>query len=352
MSSPRIEISYRKLAYNTKAIVNLYGSRGIDVVGVTKGVGAFPPLAAMLVKNGISTLADSRLSNIINMRDAGIEAEFLLLRIPMKSQAADVVKYADISLNSELTVMKALSDCAIKQRKIHQVILMLELGDLREGLMPEDLDFAIGKVIKMKGLELIGLGTNLACMGGITPNTAKMNQLSSIVQAAELKFKMKFKVVSGGNSANYQWMMQATCTGRINSLRIGESIWLGRETLERRPIAGLYNNAFSLVAEVIEVQAKASLPYGIVAQNAMGKKPVFVERGLMNRAILAIGIQDVPICGLQPRLNIEILAASSDHLIVDAKNSGIKVGQEIVFDINYSALLALMTSQYITKSMI
>jgi len=349
MLMPRIEINLEKIAHNVKILKGLYGSKDIDIIGVTKVVCGNPTIADILIKSGISILADSRIENIKRMRDANINAEFLLLRTPLLSQADLVVKYTDISLNSELAVVKELSKFAIEQNSIHKIILMVELGDLREGLMPAELDKIIEQVQRLEGIEIVGIGTNLACFGGIKPDDEKMGYLSSIAIDIEEKFGLSLKYISGGNSANYNWFMTTQNVGRINNLRLGESIYLGCETLNRKPIPGLITDAFTLVAEVIESKIKPSLPNGKVAQNAFGNLPKFKDQGQIKRVILGIGLQDVLVAGLTPRLDIEIIGASSDHIIVDAKKLDLKVGNEIEFDLNYGALLSAMTSPYVIK---
>jgi len=176
-----------------------------------------------------------------------------------------------------------------------------------------------------------------------------MEALSSIVKDIEDKFKLKLKIVSGGNSANYDWFMTTKDVGRINNLRLGESIFLGLETLNRELIKELFTDAFTLVAEVIELKTKPSLPYGDIGQDAFGNIPKFTDLGLMRRVILGIGLQDVLVSGLTPLSNIDILGASSDHIIINAKQLEIKVGNTIKFNLNYGALLSAMTSPYIIK---
>jgi len=348
MKTPSIEINLGKIAHNVKKLKELYGSKGIDVIGVTKVVCGDPSVAKVLVKSGINILADSRIENIVKMHDADIHAQFLLLRTPL-SKSESVVKYTDISLNSELSVIKELSKYAVKQGITHKIILMVELGDLREGFMPADLEKTVNEVIGLKGIKLAGIGTNLACFGGIKPNDEKMGYLSSLAKDIEKKFGLTLEFVSGGNSANYDWFISTKDVGRINNLRLGESIFLGRETLERKIINGLFTGAFTLIAEVIESKIKPSLPYGDVCQDAFGNIPKFPDLGLIRRAILGIGLQDVLVSGLTPVSDIDILGASSDHIIINTKQSEIKVGDTVEFNLNYGALLSAMTSPYIIK---
>ena len=348
MKTPRIEINLGKIAHNAKKLKELYGSKGIDIIGVTKVVCGDTAIANVLVKSGINILADSRIENIIKMHNAGIHAKFLLLRT-LLSQSESVVKYADISLNSELSVIKELSKYAEEQGVIHEIILMVELGDLREGIMPSDLENTVNEVIGLKGIKFAGIGANLACFGGIKPNDEKMAYLSSIAKDIEKKFGLALEFVSGGNSANYDWFISTKNVGKINNLRLGESIFLGCETLERKTIDGLFTDVFTLIAEVIESKTKPSLPYGEIGQDAFGNIPKFPDLGLMRRVILGVGLQDVLVSGLTPLSNIDILGASSDHIIINAKQSEIKVGDTIKFNLNYGALLSAMTSPYIIK---
>ncbi len=350
MATPRLEINLDKISHNINTLKNLYGSKGIDLIGVTKAVCGNSSIANTFLKNGITILADSRISNIKRMRTEGVKAQFLLLRTPLLSQAEDVVKYADISMNTEISVIERLSRFAVEQKTNHKIILMVELGDLREGIMPSDLDFTIEQIKGLAGIDFVGLGTNLACNGGISPNEENMNVLSSIATHVEKKFNIGLSIISGGNSANFNWFLSIKNVGRINNLRIGESIFLGRETSHRKPIPGLYTDAFTLVAEVIESKIKPSIPYGEVSQDAFGKTPEFKDNGQIKRTILGIGLQDVMTTGLTPRSDISIIGASSDHIIIDTGKLEFKVGDELSFDLNYGALLSAMTSPYVIKN--
>jgi len=352
MSTPRIEIDLAKIAHNVSRLIELYGAKDIRISAVTKVVCGNPDIAEVLIQAGISVLADSRIANIRRMRDAGIEAQFLLLRTPFLSQAEAVVKYADLSLNSDLSVIKELSRFALMRHIKHRIILMVELGDLREGLMPTDVDNAVESVLELDGIELAGIGANLACFGGIKPDNEKMGQLSLLARGIEEKFGLTLSYVSGGNSANYDWFMSTQDVGRINNLRLGESIYLGCETLHRKPIPGLFTDAFTLFAEVIESSIKPSLPYGEVCQDVSGQVPEFQDLGRMQRAILGIGLQDVLVRGLTPRAEIDILGASSDHIIMNTGNIVYIAGDDVAFDLNYGALLSAMTSPYVETMVI
>jgi predicted amino acid racemase len=218
--------------------------------------------------------------------------------------------------------------------------------------MPADLEDAVEQVLHLDGITLTGIGANLACFGGIKPDDANMARLSQLARNVEERFGLTLTHVSGGNSGNHTWLMSAEDLGRITDLRLGESIYLGREPVFRNPIEGLFTDAFTLVAEVIESLIKPSVPYGEAGQNAAGNLPEFRDRGEIRRIILSIGSQDVVVSGLTPRAEIDILGASSDHIILDGKNGDYVAGDELKFDLDYGALLSVMTSPYVEKVVI
>ena len=176
-----------------------------------------------------------------------------------------------------------------------------------------------------------------------------MQELSAIAGNLQQQYGITFEIVSGGNSANYQWFVSTPDVRLVNHLRIGETILLGCDTLTRERIPGLYTDAFTLVAEVIEVKTKLSQPYGEIAQDAFGRVPVFEGTANMERAILALGRLDVDGSAIKPRIKAEVLGASSDHLILDVSGLDLEVGAEVRFDVRYSALLRAMTSPYVEK---
>ncbi|MGP4062319.1 alanine/ornithine racemase family PLP-dependent enzyme [Halobacillus sp. H74] len=347
--TPRIEINLAKIAHNASTLVGIYGAKNIGLMGVTKTVCGAPEIAKVLLEQGIPMLADSKLLNLKRMRDAGIKADFVYLRSPSLSEVDMVIEYADISINTELAVVTKLSEAALVSNIVQNIIVMIEMGDLREGIMPEDLDCFIQEVLTLKGIEIVGIGVNFACFGGVKPDNRKMDDLSLLASMIETKYTLPLSYVSGGNSANYEWFMGAADVGKVNNLRLGESIYLGRETLNRLVIPELYTDAFTFISEVIESKVKPSMPYGEIGQNAFGEVPQFQDRGLMNRVIVGVGNQDVMVSGLTPLLDIEILGSSSDHTVINAKDSNLRVGDEVTFNLNYGALLSLMVSPYVEK---
>ncbi|ASK33318.1 alanine racemase [Alcanivorax sp. N3-2A] len=351
MSAPRLEIDLDKITHNARVLVEDLGARGIVVTGVTKAALGAVEVAKAMLRAGVSGLGDSRIENIEAMRLQRISAPIMLIRSPMLSQAERVVKCADISFNTELAVVRRLSAAAQNAERTHGIVLMVELGDLREGILPADLINAAREVVRLPHLALTGIGVNLACHSGVAPDQHNMMALSALADEVEAALDVKLELVSGGNSANLNWALGNGRVGRINHLRLGEAILLGREPLHREPVDGLHTDAISLVAEVIESKTKPSLPWGTLAETAFGGDVTSTDTGAMARAILAVGEQDIAPDGLEPPEGLTILGASGDHLLIDCGKRHLQVGAEVRFAVNYSALVRAMTSPFVEKAM-
>jgi ornithine racemase len=354
--APRLDVDLGKIYYNTCELVARLKKRGLSVTGVTKATLGSIEIGSTMLQAGVTGIGDSRIESIRAMRLASLnlnlrKASMTLLRSPMLSQVEQVVRYADLSFNTEVEVIKKLSLEAQRQRRTHQVILMVELGDLREGIMPEDLLNTVDEVNKLPNIVIKGIGTNLACRSGVSPDATNMSKLTLLAEQVEAEFDLKLETISGGNSANLPWALfdAKLDAGRVNDLRLGEAILLGRETLQRQPIDGLHTDAITFTAEVIESKLKPTLPTGDIAQTAFGEPQTVLNRGTVMQGVMAAGLQDIDPSGLQCPAGIEILGASSDHLIVESLKNNLFVGQEIKFQINYSALLRAMTSQFVSK---
>lgn len=351
MNAPRLEIDLDKITHNARILVEDLGARGIAVTGVTKASLGAVEIAKAMLRAGVSGLGDSRIENIEAMRQQRIAAPIMLIRSPMISQAERVVKHTDISFNTELAVVRRLSSAAEAAERTHGVVLMVELGDLREGILPGDLISAAREVLRLPHLVLTGIGTNLACHSGVAPDKDNMAALSALADEVESTLDVKLELVSGGNSANLDWALGTGRVGRINHLRLGEAILLGCEPLHRQPVDGLHTDAITLVAEVIESKMKPSLPWGTLAENAFGGKVTATDTGDIARAILAVGEQDVDPDGLRPPEGLSILGASGDHLLIDCGKRRLQVGAEVSFGVNYSTLVRAMTSPFVNKAM-
>jgi predicted amino acid racemase len=351
-SYPLLEINLLSIFHNARLIVEEALRYGITIDGVTKVTLGDSKIAKLLLKAGVRGISDSRIDSIRKMKEEGINTEYTLLRLPSFSEINDVLFWADISLNSELKTLEELNFYAERMKRKHKVIIMVEMGDLREGIWKrEELEYVVEKVLKMKNIELFGIGTNFTCFGGVIPTVEKLEEFVEIVENIERKFSFSFHIISGGNSSSIPLLFEGKIPRKINHLRIGEAIMLGKDTAYRNPIKDGRTDTFKIYGEVIEVKEKPSVPWGVINENAFGHKPIFKNRGIRRRAILNMGRQDIDPNGLFPEIEgIEILSASSDHLIIDlGEHEEIKVGDVLGFCLSYSSLLQAFTSPFVKK---
>ncbi|KPK33677.1 MAG: hypothetical protein AMS24_00410 [Chlamydiae bacterium SM23_39] len=349
MKFPRLICDLNKIKKNAKIVVSLAKRYNISVTGITKVTCGNPNIAKAMVSGGVKIIGDSRIENIKRLKKEKIDTRYMLIRSPMISEIADVIKYADISLNTELSVIKKLSNFAKKKNKRHKVILMVEMGDLREGILKEELSKFIDETLKFPNIELYGIGMNHACYGGVIPTQEKIEEFEDIVIKMERDKNISFQMVSGGNSSIIPLLISGMKSKKINDIRIGEGIILGRETVNRKAFLNSHQDTFLLEGEIIELKDKPSLPSGQIGQDAFGNIPSFKDYGVITRALLALGRQDTIFEDLITEDGLEILGASSDHLILYLKNRRYKVGDKIKFNLKYGALLRAFTSKYVKK---
>lgn len=357
---PRLVIDLNKLRRNIDVVKRSCDDAGVMLAGVVKGCTAVIECARQFERAGCRFIASSRTEQLENMKKQGIKTPLMMIRIPMESEAHEVVRLADISLNSEVSVLKELDRQAGMQGKRHSVILMVDLGDLREGFWDQDEleDAALLVERDLRNLDLAGIGTNLGCYGAIAATEEKMNELISRAEAVENRIGRRLEFISGGATSTLPRIIEGNLPDRVNLLRIGEGILLARDLQELwgYDMSCLNRDVFTLQAEVIEVKEKPSHPVGEIMFDAFGHRPVYEDRGIRKRALIALGKVDYafPEELVIREKGIEVLGASSDHTILDIEDAerDIKVGDIIEFDLKYSTLVYVTKSENIKKEYI
>lgn len=357
---PLLEINLNKIADNTKYLVDLCNENDISVAGVIKGVNAEEKVVEILADNGCKYIASSRIEQLTNLKEKYIEKETMLIRMPMKSELKELVKYIDISLNSEIRTINLIEKECKKQNKEHKIVLMMDLGDLREGFFNKDdlMDTALYIEHNLEYVRLYGIGTNLSCYGSIKPSYENLSYMCEIAEEIENKIGRKLDMVSGGSTTSLPLLFDKKIPPKINNLRVGEALIIGRDLIDYwgYNLDKMHKDTMILKAEIIEIKEKPTYPIGEMFLDAFGNKPVYEDKGVRKRAILAVGRQDfVNDRDLVPlEEGVEIVGSSSDHLIVDIQDSktNFQVGDVISFGMFYSNALYLTASKYVTKNYI
>ena len=345
---PLLTVSLPKLRSNAAEITRRCRERGISVTGIIKGCTGIPEVAQAFLDGGCTDLGSSRLEQIIRCREAGVPGPYTLVRLPGMSELGDVVRWCDTSLHSERAVLDALEQECCRQNKTHRVIVMADLGDLREGFWDKDemVDVCVHVERDLPHVVLAGIGVNLGCVGSIQPTPEKMNDLLALAHRVEAAIGRKLEIISGGATSSYTMVHWGTMPDGINHLRIGENILLGKDLQLEWHIEDmnyLAMDTFTLTAEVIEVKTKPSYPQGVFCMDAFGRKPTYTDYGIRRRALLALGRADVAdVEMLIPReKGVTVWGASSDHCIVDVTDCDrdIQVGDTVSFSLAYCNLV-------------
>ncbi len=311
-----------------------------------------------LLNLGIKQYSDSRISNLKMIKCLDKNAQTIYIKPPAKGVIEDVVTFADISMNTDIHTIEMLSDEAVKQNKIHKIIIMIDLGELREGVMREDFIDFYAKVFEMKNIEVVGLGTNLSCLYGILPNNDKLLQLCLYKQLIELKFNVKIPFVSGGSSVTIPLIKQGLLPKDVNHFRVGETLFMGTDVYNNVHFDTMENDIFKLYAEIIELYEKPLIPSGELGSNLEGNVVKFDDENIGKssvRAIIDIGLLDIDMKHLEATdENVKLAGATSDMVVLDLGENlkNFKVGDQMEFTLDYMGIVRIMNSKYIEKRVV
>lgn len=345
---PTVRVDLDAIRDNARAVSNRFDGR---IVGVTKAVTGDPAIAHAMLEGGVDGIGDSRLLNLQRVGEI-VDTERTLLVPPGQNDIERLLSSADRSLHSAVKTISAVAATAREHDRTHDIILMVDTGDRREGVLPENLVATLKEVSELEGIRVVGLGTNLGCFGGVLPTADAMVDFVSIIESTEMDLSRTFHTVSGGSTVTLPLVEEGTLPKQINELRIGEAILLGTDVARNREIPFLRQDGFTLQAEVIECKHKPSIPTGPQGHDIDGTVPEFEDRGRRKRAVLALGKQDTVLQSLVPLSgDVEILGGSSDHTICDVTDADrVSVGDTLEFRLQYRALVQAFTSEYVSRS--
>jgi len=352
---PALEVNLDAMRINAQVLCDLCRKNGISVAGIIKFSDGDLQVAKAYRDGGCAQLGVSRAKHLQAIKEAFHETETLLTRSPTRFDVEATARYADLSLHSDPGVLKALNEEAGKWGTRPGIILMMDVGDLREGVdnIPELV--ALAKLCEnLPNLNLRGVGTNHACLNGVLPTKENLTFLVEGAEAVEHAIGRKLDIISGGSSVNLLLLRDGVnqMPPRINHLRLGGiianpmNIRLGRGL----KFDGMREDSVRLVAEIVEIHEKDSAPKG-ATKNWAGETIVREDKGRRMRAILALGSQDVSDAGTMiPELpRVEIVGCSSDHTIVDVTDTGRtwRSGDTLTFKVRYSNMLYAFTGDHV-----
>lgn len=350
-----ITLDKKKLKENYNHLDNLFKKHNIKWSVVTKVLSGNKKFLEALLENDVEQVCDSRLKNLEIIKKLDPNVERVYIKPPPKKYIKGIVEKSDISLNTEYETIKLLSKEAQKQNKTHKIIIMIEMGELREGVMRKDFMDFYGKVFELPNIEVIGIGTNFTCLYGVLPNHDKLIQLGLYEELIEAKFNKSIPYVSGGSSVVIPLIHQKLLPESTNHFRVGETLFLGTDVYNDSTFEDMHNDVFKLYTQIIELNEKPVVPMGEMGTNVEGESTEFDEKDLTKRtyrAILDLGLLDVEREHIWPvDESIKYSGGSSDMIVVDLgdNEANYKVGDYLEFTMDYLGVLRIVNSKYIDK---
>lgn len=356
-----------KIKDNIKKLSTFFKEHNIDWSMVTKvfsgDVEFLKNILSDEVIEDISAIGDSRLTSLKNLKAVNPNMRTIYIKPPAVLYADDVVSYADISLNSSYKTIEVLNQAAKKQNKIHEIIIMIELGELREGVNRDNILDFYRNVFDMSNIKVIGLGSNLGCMYGVEPSYDKLLQLTLYKELIEAKFNKKLKYVSGGSSITLPLIEKNQIPKGLNHFRIGEAVFFGTSPLEGEQFLDLHTDTFEFKANIIELEEKGLVPDGIINEANIGYSIDYNKDDVHEvsyKAILDFGMLDVDKADIEfLDQQISFVGITSDMIVTDIgnnkKNDGsnkFSIGDKMCFRPNYMAVARLLNSKFIEKKFI
>lgn len=353
-----LKVDTKIIISNIKKLDKILKSKNIQWSLITKmAMGDKIILEKLLSDNclkNLHSIGDARLSNLKTIKRINPNIETIYIKPPALKYAKQVVEYADISLNSSSSTIIELNKAAKSLGKIHKVIVMIELGELREGVLRDKVLSFYEKLFNLEHISIIGLGTNLGCMYGIEPTYDKLIQLSLYKMLLEMKFEKKIPLVSGGSSITLP-VLSKKFPKEINHFRVGETAFHGINLQDGRRFRNLSTDAFDFSGEIIELEKKENVPDGVIGEAGIGHAAEFDENNIKfsYKAIVDFGSIDAEVNDLTiSDPTVKFVGTTSDMTVFDlgTNRNTYKVGDLLHFKPNYMATARLMNSKYITKT--
>lgn len=308
--------------------------------------------------SGVHSIADSRLSGLKKVKEINPDLITMYIKPPKLRDAGEVVRYVDISLNSSLATLIALNDAAQQQNLIHKVIIMLEMGELREGILGRDVIDFYRRAFKMEHIKVIGLGTNLGCMYGVEPTYDKLIQLSLYKELINATFGQNLSVVSGGSSIALPLIEKGKIPRGVNHFRVGEAAFMGTSPLNARRFLKLNTRNFRFHGTILELKKKQHFPDDPLGDGnigILGEVEEALRDDIVTRCVLDFGQIDVNADDLKPvQRGISFIGTTSDMTVyrLAGVDKTYHVGDPVKFNLNYMGIARLLTSRFITRGIV
>ncbi|HMK92919.1 MAG TPA: alanine racemase [Thermoleophilia bacterium] len=344
---------YPQLTFDLDAVSTATGllaarllAQGIELVGVTKALDGEPLIGQAMLEAGAAGLADSRLPALVRLAAQAL-APLTLLRSPQPHELVETAQVADRVTLTDPEAARTLGEHA--PGLPIELLLAVDLGDRREGVLPDEAGAAARRLAGLPGTSLAGISVNFACLSGQLPTTELFRTAEDVLDEVAAAAAVDDPLLSLGGTCCVQCLEGFEPRFRTE-LRSGGGPLYGYDFVSGAPVPGLDRFDPVLSAVVLEAFFKPPAPAGAGGRDAFGHVP---ETTLPDEpawhALVAVGRRDCEFGGLRPLLDGAYLAGMTSDVCVLITPRELRPGEVVDFALDYDALVRAVTSPFVTR---
>ena len=344
MPLPQLTIDLDAIAEATRRLTAHLHTRGVSLVGVTKCVDGEPAVGRAILEAGAEGLADSRLASLARLAGQGL-GPLTLIRAPQRDELTTAARVADRVLLSDPGAARVLGGHVTGPPA--QILLTVDLGDRREGVLPEAVPAVAAQLAGLPGISLAGIAVNFACLSGQLPSQELFRQAEEVLAGVAHLCAPEPLLSLGGTSVVRH--LDGYEPRFATEVRSGGGPVYGHDFISGCGITGLRRTDPVLSAAVLECYRKPPAPQGPGGLDAFGQVPAVDLPGEDAwYALVALGRRDMEPAGLRPLHPGASLAGATSDVSVLITPEPLHPGDEVRFSIDYDALVRAVTSPFVT----
>lgn len=341
LNMARLWMDPARLGANVEVAVRLAAERGCNVLPVTKVIQSRPDLLSRVPGGWNWPVADVSVANLkaLDRIDTG---DKVLLR-PRFSDIPGAVIHADRIFLSDPDMARAIArarEACMPGRPL-DIMLMVEAGDLRDGIPLDAVSAVLADLSAEPGMRLEGLAVNFGCLAGVLPGEPVLARVAEACRQLRLSSGLKLPVLSLGGTVCWEPLREGLVPPEFNEIRMGEALFFGWNTSRGIPVPEFDPRVFTLDLEVLEIWEKDVPPSSGDGLNAFGESVVQVLTGLRHRAVLEGGENLSPWkhirCMVQGAVPV---GASHEYTVLDCEDARVlpRPGECVSFSPAYEAV--------------
>ncbi len=280
---PKICLNRSALEHNLRIITRLASRWNFQWLPVLKMVASYPPIKNFLRANGYPVTGTADIDEYLCSGAVPTPDAHVYINIAPLQRAEDVVRRFQRSAVSSREGLRAMEQAAAQTGLRHEILLMIDLGDGREGIpVGPELDSLLKSIERHPPAHarIAGIGATLGCMSGLCPDDGIMRRLIGIMKDIRNVIPSPATVSLGG-SIFWNWFalhhdsfheeIQKIPGWKIE-LRMGDPLLVGFDMYRNTAFLGgnFRRDVFELQAQVLEVQKKHPHKDGTYVTNGHG----------------------------------------------------------------------------------